>query len=116
MTVAEAATPGDDDRSQWQYATREGRVLVSQNQIDFRRLHAAFAREGQRHGGMIIVPQTVPLERLECRVRLLIDWVATFPAHDSTLFAWTDLQQRLIHGFRLPGWSEAAVRDAIGWK
>ncbi len=114
-TMAEATATGNSDEAQLVYATGRGRVLLSQNQIDFRRLHAAFARAGRPHGGIAIIPQTVPLERLERRVRLLLDWVGTFPEHGSRLFAWTELQQRVIHGFRLPGWDEHVVRDAIGW-
>jgi predicted nuclease of predicted toxin-antitoxin system len=114
-TVAEAAAAGSSDEAQLVYASSRGRVLLSQNQIDFRRLHAAFVRAGRPHGGIAIVPQTVPLERLERRVRLLLDWIGTFPDPRSRLFAWTELQQRAIHGFRLPGWEESVVRDALGW-
>ena len=114
-TVEAAATAGLDDEAQLNYASRQGRLLVSQNQLDFRRLHSRFRRAGRSHGGIILVPQTVPFQRLECRLRLLLDWVGTFSEHQSRLFAWTDLQQQIIHGFRLPGWDEAVVRDAIGW-
>ena len=115
LTVAEAAATSNIDESQLVYAASLGRVLVSQNQIDFRRLHAAFVRAGRRHAGIVIVPQTAPVDRLERRVRLLLEWAGTFPDHDSRLFAWTELQQRMIHGLRLPGWEEQDVRDAIGW-
>jgi hypothetical protein len=91
-------------------------MLLSQNQIDFRRLHAVFLQAPRPHGGIILVPQTVPYQRKECRVRLLLDWVGMFSEHRSQLFAWTDLQQQIIHGFRLPGWDEEIVRDAIGWR
>ena len=92
------------------------RLLVSQNQVDFRRIHARFRAAGRSHGGIILVPQTVPFQRLEHRLWLLLDWVETFPEHRSRLFTWADLQQQIIHGFRLPGWDEGVVRDAVGWR
>lgn len=115
-TVAEAATVSQDDRAQLVYATSQGRVLVSQNQIDFRRLHAQFRRDGRPHGGIMLIPQTVPFRRMEARVGLMLDLIATVPDHSSQLFTWTELQQRIIHGYRLPHWDEAVVREAVGWR
>ena len=115
VTVAEAATTGNSDEAQLVYAASEGRMLVSQNQIDFRRLHTAFARTSRPHSGILLIPQTVPFPRLERRVTLLLDWVGTISEHDSRLFTWSNLQQRISHGVRLPGWEEHVVRDAMGW-
>jgi hypothetical protein len=116
MTVIEAATSSNDDEAQLIFATEQGRMLLSQNQIDFRRLHAVFLRAGRSHAGIILVPQTTPYARLENRVRLLVEWVTTLEERQSHLFTWTDLQQQIIRGFRLPEWDEAAVRDAVGWR
>ena len=116
MTAAEAQTTSVGDETQLLYATSRERMLLSQNQIDYRRLHATFLRNRRHHAGIILIPQTTPYQRQERRVRLLLDWVATFSEHQSRLFAWTDLQQQIIHGFRLPGWDEETVRDAIGWR
>ena len=116
LTVAEAQTASHDDHAQLIFATSQGRMLISQNQIDYRRLHAIFRQERRAHAGIVLLPQTVPYQRRVHRVRLLLDWVATFPEHQSQLFTWTDLQQQIIHGFRLPGWDEKVVRDAIGWR
>jgi predicted nuclease of predicted toxin-antitoxin system len=115
ITVQEAGTASDEDEDQLLYASDQGRVLLSHNQLDFRRLHAAFERDGRAHQGIMLVPQTVPLSRLEIRVRLLLDWAASFPDCSSKLFTWHELQQQLIHDYRLPGWDEAAVREALGW-
>jgi len=116
MTVGEAGTTSLADEAQLMLATSRGRLLISQNQIDFRRLHATWRREGRSHGGIILLPQTVPFWRLEQRVRLMLDWVSTFSEHSSKLYTWTDLQQQIIHGLRLPGWDEGVVREAIGWR
>lgn len=116
MSVTEAAATSNNDESQLLYATSMGRVLLTQNQIDFRRLHAAFQQEGRVHGGIMSLPQTVPYQRLERRVRLMLDWVSTFERHTSQLYTWSTLQQAIIHGFRLPNWDEALVREAVGWQ
>lgn len=114
LTVQEAQAHSDDDESQLVYATQAGRVLLSHNQRHFRRLHAAFQREGRPHGGIALIPQTVPLARLETRIRLMLEWLSTFPEHRSKLFTWSDLQQVIIRGYRLPGWSERDIEDALG--
>ena len=114
LTVANAGTLSDDDESQLLFATSTGRMLLSQNQIDFRRLHAVFRRQHRPHGGLILIPQTLPLRRLERRTLLMLDWIATFPQHASQLFRWSDLQQQLIHGYRLPGWREEDIHDSLG--
>lgn len=116
LTVQEARTRHDDDESQLLYATTHSRILLSHNQIDFGRLHVAFQRDGRSHGGLAVVPQTVPFSRLQIRTLLMLDWIATFPEPDSRLFRWGELQQRLIHGYRLPEWSERDVRRALGWE
>ena len=113
LTVQEAHTLGDDDESQLLFAAASGRLFLSHNQLHFRRLHAAFVREGRAHGGIILVPQTIPLARLEVRLELMLDWVATFAEHTSKLFTWSDLQQQLIGGYRLSTWREQEVSDAL---
>ena len=52
LTVSEAGSVSHDDEAQLSFATSQGRMLLSQNQIDFRRLHAAFARAGRQHSGI----------------------------------------------------------------
>jgi hypothetical protein len=113
LTVQDAGTRSDDDEAQLLYATSQGRVFFSHNQLHFRRLHAAFIREGRAHGGIILIPQTVPFSRLELRAALMMEWVGTMSDHESRLLTWSELQQRLIHGYRLPDWSEQDVREAL---
>lgn len=116
LTVREARTGGDDDEAQLLFATSQGRVFVAHNQLHFRRLHAAFGRAGRTHGGIMLLPQTVPFSRLELRAALMMGWLATVPDHGSRLFTWSELQQRLIHRYRLPEWGEQDVREALGWR
>jgi hypothetical protein len=45
---------------------------------------------------------------------LLLDWLGTLNAYRSRLFQWNDLQQLLLAGFRLPGYTEEEIDDAVG--
>jgi len=40
LTVADAETISDDDEAQLTFSTSQGRLIMTQNQIDVRRLHA----------------------------------------------------------------------------
>jgi hypothetical protein len=57
----------------------------------------------------------VPFSRLEIRSRLMLDWVSSFPDWTSRLFTWSELQQRIIHGYRLLDWEDGDVQVALGW-
>ncbi len=92
LTVTAAGAAQVSDEEQLLFATTQGRLLVSHNQLHFRWLHRQFVKEGRAHAGIILLPQTVPLSRLAARMTLLIDWVQTFPNHGSRLFRWADLQ------------------------
>jgi hypothetical protein len=118
ILTVEAAGQQLSDLEQLRFATAQGRLLVSHNQVHFRRLHRQLMAEGQEHAGIVLLPQTVPLSRLIARARLLMEWVATFPDVRSRLFRWTDLQQQLVHGYRVPGsrCTEQEVRHALGWQ
>lgn len=109
LTAREAGVLGVMDDVQLSYAAEHGRVIISHNIHDFRRLH----REGISHNGIFLVPVGV-LTLLHIRIALLADWVAPIRDHRLRLFQWHDLQQRLIHGERIPGNSEDEVRRALG--
>lgn len=57
LTTAEADRRGHDDASQLEFATVEGRTIVTSNIGDFARLHAAWTGTGRVHAGMVLVPQ-----------------------------------------------------------
>jgi hypothetical protein len=112
-SAQEARTSGDDDATQLAYATQHDLLLISHDTRGFRRLHATYRRQGRPHGGIALVPDgAAPL--VEIRVAMLLDWIATFREHRSQLFRWHDLQQWLIRGNRLRGYSEGDVRFALG--
>ncbi len=115
LTALEAGRAEDPDDDQLSYATSVGRVLFSYNRTDFRRLHAAYLRSGRQHGGIILIPQVPPVDRRELRAAMLLDWLGTLDEYQSRLFQWNDLQQHLVSGYRLPGYTEAEVALVVGW-
>ncbi len=108
-TARDARMAGKTDAEQLAYATHIDALLVSYDSLDYRRLH----RISTAHSGIVLIGN-VRLDRQEVRTAMLIDWAATFPDHRSRLFRWHELQQRLIAGLRLPGYSEEDVRMALG--
>src|SRR5262245_4236484 len=52
---ADAGLAGEDDPVHLTYAVEEGRVLLSGNHDDFRKLHNLIVRTGGIHPGMLIV-------------------------------------------------------------
>jgi predicted nuclease of predicted toxin-antitoxin system len=57
VSVVGLGRTGIADERQLEWATHEGRVLVSHNVADFARLAAVWSRDGKCHGGMILLRQ-----------------------------------------------------------
>lgn len=115
VAVVDLDSRGLTDETQLVQATNAGRLLISHNQVDFRRLHTAFLRDDRAHAGIALLPQIVPYALLEVRAMLLLDWVSSTDSTRSRLFTWSELQQHVIHGLRLPGWDEQVIRQAMAW-
>ncbi|MBI2767472.1 MAG: DUF5615 family PIN-like protein [Chloroflexi bacterium] len=90
-SVQAHARLGLSDEAQLRYSTESGRCFVTFNRADFLRLHAAFLRSAETHGGIVIgiqqslgIGETIRrLERLARtldgrdianRVEFLSDW------------------------------------------
>jgi hypothetical protein len=114
LTALEAGRGEDPDDAQLAHATSLGRVLLSYNRTHFRRLHATCLRAEHQHGGILLIPQAAPVSRRQVRAAMLLDWLGTLDEYRSRLFQWNDLQQRLLGGFRLLGYTEEDVREAVG--
>lgn len=112
FTVATAHSAnllGASDAQHLLYATREQSLLATHDANDYRRLHL----RQQPHGGILLVP-TGPLPRLIVRIALSVDWIAAQGEHRSRLFRWNDVQQGLIAGERVAGYTEEEHRRALG--
>jgi hypothetical protein len=114
LTAVEAERGEDPDDAQLAHATSLVRVLLSYNRTHFRRLHATYLRVGHQHGGIPLIPQAAPVRRRQLRAALLLDWLARLDEHRSRLLQWNDLQQRLLRGFRLPGYTEEEIGEVVG--
>ncbi len=57
LTVLDAGMRGRPDPDQLEFASQDGRVLVTANIPDFARLHVRYRREGRVHAGIILVVQ-----------------------------------------------------------
>ena len=102
-----------DDPVHLASAARNNLLLLTCNRRHFQALHRRYQEVGQVHGGILIVSSRPP-DQLGIRVSMALDWIGSFPDHRSQLFRWHDLQQLLIVGERLPGYTEAEVRRALG--
>ena len=114
LTALEAGRGEEPDEAQLVHATSLGRVLFSYNRGHFRRLHATYLRAGHRHGGILLIPQAAPVRRRQLRAALLLAWLGTLDEYRSRLYQWNDLQQRLLSGFRISGYTEEEVEEAVG--
>jgi hypothetical protein len=103
-----------DDALVLERAIELARVLITHNRDDFKDVHSAFLHRGRIHTGIVCIPQRGSLSRRIVRAAMMLDWIATQP-HVSRFFVWGQLQQQLERGFRLPGYDEEDVREALGW-
>jgi hypothetical protein len=113
LTALEAGRSHYSDPAQLQYATSVGHVLVTFNRMDFRRIHLASVQTGRPHGGIIILPQTRNIPRRQILAALLLEWCGITVSSHSHLMVWNDLQQQLIRGCRIDGYTDDHVRVAL---
>lgn len=97
------------DREQLTYASACDAMLVTFDRRDYRRLHLRM----QQHAGMLLVTNRA-LDVLTLRIAIAVDWIAARGAHRNHLFRWNDVQQGLIAGERVEGYTEEEHRRAIG--
>jgi hypothetical protein len=105
---------GLSDRAVLMRTTDLGRVLITHNTRDFRKLDAEFRHKGQRHCGIICLPQPRhgTFDRLVLRAAMMLDWIGT-QRYEAALFQWGQLQRLLEEGLRLPGYDLPEIEDAL---
>ena len=114
FAAVELPPRGLADAEQLRRAASMGWVLVSHNRRDFIRLSHEFRERGEAHAGIVLLPRDLSPERLLLRTAMLLDWRASLDEPRPDALIWNDLQQRLISGLRLAGYSEADVRLVLG--
>ncbi|MBI3968965.1 MAG: DUF5615 family PIN-like protein [Chloroflexi bacterium] len=112
-TTRAAGMLGAEDGEQLAYATRYDLLILSHNKRHFQNWHRTYQAQGREHGGIVLLPRTI-LEVLELRAAMMFDWVGTLPLYRSQCLLWNDLQQKLILGLRLEGYSEAEIATVLG--
>lgn len=111
---AEGMSAAEDD-DQIRHAHKSEWIILSTNEKDFIGWHTVFRRNEWQHSGIVTVPQTAVRIRLLVRCAMMLDWIAAeFPDPRNQLFRWTDLQQRLISGYFLEGYTDAEIALALG--
>ncbi|HZO31528.1 MAG TPA: hypothetical protein VFH48_36650 [Chloroflexota bacterium] len=81
---------------------------------DFIHLAHEFRQRGETHAGIVLLPRDLSPERLQLRTAMLLDWRASLDEPRPGTLIWNDLQQQLIGGLRLVGYSEDDVRLVSG--
>ena len=72
---------GLSDPEQLRYAAREGYVFVTRNRDDYIRFTVEFFRKKEPHGGVLIVPRSLPSSRPERIAHALARWAETKREH-----------------------------------
>lgn len=85
-TVPEQATLGKTDSEQLEFATSQGRCIVTHNRVDFERLHLRFIEEDRQHCGIIVVPQKNAYEVAQ-RVGILVSTLMAEEISNQLLYA-----------------------------
>ncbi|GEM_PF-2245443 len=115
VTTAQAEGMGTaSDDEQIRYATRNSWLLLTTNERHFVQWHTVFQENGWPHSGIIAIPQRNS-PRFFIRCAMMLDWInAEFPDPQNELFRWTDLQQQIISGHVLEGYTAAEISLALG--
>lgn len=114
VAAVELPPRGLADSDQLRRAARMGWVLVSHNRRDFIRLAHQFREDGEEHAGVVLLPRDMSDERLTLRTAMLLEWRVSLEEPRPDTLIWNDLQQQLIGGLRLVGYSDADVRLVLG--
>src|SRR5207249_5338734 len=118
VATVETEVRGLKDIDQLRRAAELGAVLVSNNYTE-RHKFVHYARQLRQAGltdvAAVLLPHEPPGRRLLLRTSMLVAWRAGLPEPRPAMIFWNHLAQRLIHGERVPGFSEEDVRLVMDW-
>jgi hypothetical protein len=118
VATVETAVRGPKDADQLRRAVQMGAVFVSNNYTE-RHKFVRYAHELQQvefaDVDAILLPHEPPGRRLLLRTAMLLAWRAGLPEPRPAVLFWNHLVQRLIHGERVPGFTEEDVRLVMDW-
>lgn len=104
---------GEADDLHLAFAAANDLLLITHNRRHFVGLHRYYMIHALSHGGLLALPNG-PVGLLTLRVAIAVDWIAAHGEYRSRLFRWNDVQQGLIAGERVEGYTEEEHRRAIG--
>ena len=111
--AAGMSAAADDD--QIRHAQANNWLLLTANEKDFLTWHRTFLRNEWAPSGIVTIPQTAVIPRLLIRSSMMLDWIAAeFPDPRNLLFRWTKLQQEIIGGYVLKGYTDPEIGVALG--
>lgn len=67
------------DRAQLEYATREGRAIVTTNVVDFLRLARDAVATNTRHAGIVLVPSSFRGDEYQAIADAIVDELQPYP-------------------------------------
>ena len=116
-TAHDEGMDGESDEVQLRFAHLRGWVILTNNRDHFLRWHRDFLARGEPHSGVVSVPQNdLAPQRFFVRSAMIIAWIIAEQAVTANaLFRWNDLQQLLLHGYRLAGFTDADYAIALGF-
>lgn len=79
VAAHECGNLGSDDEDHLAFASKEGRCLVTRNRDHFVALTVKFIEEGRAHGGVLIVPYTMPGDRFGLIARAIAQYDMDHP-------------------------------------
>ena len=82
VSVHEIGRRGFSDSEQLAFATAEERVFVTRNRDDCIRLTREVFQAGRPHGGVLIVPRSLPNQQAERIAHALAAWLEAWRGRD----------------------------------
>ncbi len=87
ITCQEAGMSNADDEPLLEYATREGRAILTNNFADFNRLDHAWKAAGRQHAGIILYPQARTFSALLQHIQQHLDTTDPQVQYDTLIWA-----------------------------
>lgn len=92
VSVQEIERRSLEDADQLRYAAQEDRALVTRNRDDFRRLTVDFFEAREPHGGVLILPFSIPNNRPEQIASALERYAESSPGERMQPYTFDFLQ------------------------
>ena len=79
ISVHEVRKVQASDKSQLEFATSQGRIMVTRNRDDYIRLTVQFFNEFRIHHGVLIIPHTIPGDDFSLMAKSLENYASKHP-------------------------------------